>query len=88
MAKRMPPEVLEYLKTMGKAYGQLGGAFAQLYEVLGVEQQEYAAKSYALDIPKIALDTIKHHLTRMFDKVGAANRLELALAATRNGLVN
>ena len=36
----------------------------------------------------VSEETIKHHLTRMFDKVGAANRLELALAATRNGLVN
>jgi hypothetical protein len=25
MAKRMPPEVLEYLKSMGKKYGSLGG---------------------------------------------------------------
>jgi hypothetical protein len=25
MAKRMPPEVLEYLQSMGKAYGKLGG---------------------------------------------------------------
>ena len=30
--------------------------------------------------------TVKHHLTRMFDKVGASNRLELAMAATRQGL--
>ena len=36
----------------------------------------------------VSEETIKHHLTRMFDKVGASNRLELALAATRNGLVN
>jgi two-component system, NarL family, nitrate/nitrite response regulator NarL len=36
----------------------------------------------------VSEETIKHHLTRMFDKVGAANRLELALAATRNDLVN
>jgi DNA-binding NarL/FixJ family response regulator len=36
----------------------------------------------------VSEETIKHHLTRMFDKVGAANRLELALTATRNGLVN
>lgn len=28
MAKRMPPEVLEYLRTMGKAYGKLGGKTA------------------------------------------------------------
>jgi two-component system nitrate/nitrite response regulator NarL len=32
--------------------------------------------------------TVKHHLTRIFDKVGAANRVELALAATRHGLIN
>ncbi len=36
----------------------------------------------------VSEETIKHHLTRMFDKVGAANRLELAMTATRNGLVN
>ena len=36
----------------------------------------------------VSEETIKHHLTRMFDKVGAANRLELALAATRHDLVN
>jgi two-component system nitrate/nitrite response regulator NarL len=36
----------------------------------------------------VSEETVKHHLTRMFDKVGAANRVELALTATRNGLVN
>jgi hypothetical protein len=25
MAKRMPPEVLDYLRSMGKAYGKMGG---------------------------------------------------------------
>jgi two-component system nitrate/nitrite response regulator NarL len=30
-------------------------------------------------------ETIKHHLTRIFDKVGAANRVELALVAARHG---
>jgi hypothetical protein len=28
MAKRMPPEVLEYLRTVGKAYGSEGGKIA------------------------------------------------------------
>ena len=28
MAKRMPPEVLEYLRTIGKAYGKQGGKTA------------------------------------------------------------
>jgi DNA-binding NarL/FixJ family response regulator len=32
-------------------------------------------------------DTVKHHLTRIYDKVGVANRLELAMIATQKGLV-
>jgi DNA-binding NarL/FixJ family response regulator len=34
----------------------------------------------------VSEQTVKHHLTRMFDKVGASNRLELAMVATRHGL--
>ena len=33
----------------------------------------------------VSEETIKHHLTRMFQKVGASNRLELAMKATQNG---
>jgi two-component system, NarL family, nitrate/nitrite response regulator NarL len=36
----------------------------------------------------VAEETIKHHLTRIFDKVGAANRVQLALVAARHGFVN
>jgi len=36
----------------------------------------------------VSEETIKHHLTRMFDKVGASNRLELAMFATERGLVD
>jgi DNA-binding NarL/FixJ family response regulator len=36
----------------------------------------------------ISEDTIKHHLTRMFDKVEVSNRLELAIWATERGLVS
>ena len=32
-------------------------------------------------------DTVKHHLTNIFDKVGASNRLELALFAVHHGLL-
>jgi two-component system, NarL family, nitrate/nitrite response regulator NarL len=34
----------------------------------------------------VSEETVKHHLTRMFDKVGASNRLELAIKATQTGL--
>jgi len=36
----------------------------------------------------ISLQTVKHHLTSVFDKTGASNRLELALLAIRQGVVN
>lgn len=35
----------------------------------------------------ISLQTVKHHLTSVFDKTGASSRLELALFAIRRGLV-
>ena len=35
----------------------------------------------------ISLQTVKHHLTSIFDKTGASSRLELALFAIRHGLV-
>ena len=36
----------------------------------------------------VSEQTIKHHLTRMFDKVGASGRVELAMLAARQGLVD
>ena len=36
----------------------------------------------------ISLQTVKHHLTSVFDKTGTSTRLELALFAIRQGLVN
>lgn len=35
----------------------------------------------------ISLQTVKHHLTSIFDKTGVSTRLELALFAIRHGLV-
>ncbi len=36
----------------------------------------------------ISLQTVKHHLTSIFDKTGTSTRLELALFAIRQGLVD
>ena len=36
---------------------------------------------------RISLQTVKHHLTSIFDKIGVSSRLELALFAIRNGIV-
>lgn len=35
----------------------------------------------------VSEDTVKHHLTNIFDKTGASNRLELALFAVHHHLV-
>ena len=35
----------------------------------------------------ISLQTVKHHLTNIFDKTGTSSRLELALFAIRHGIV-
>jgi two-component system, NarL family, nitrate/nitrite response regulator NarL len=49
--------------------------------VAGLANKEIACKC------AVSEETIKHHLTRMFDKVGASNRLELAMIATQSGLM-
>jgi DNA-binding NarL/FixJ family response regulator len=35
----------------------------------------------------VSEETVKHHLTRLFAKVGASSRLELAMIATQHGIV-
>jgi len=37
---------------------------------------------------EISLQTVKHHLTNIFDKTGTSTRLELALFAIRQGIVD
>jgi two-component system, NarL family, nitrate/nitrite response regulator NarL len=56
-------------------------------EVLALVVAGYANKEIARSCG-VSEETIKHHLTRMFDKVGASNRLELAMRATESGLLD
>ena len=44
----------------------------------------YANKDTAREFA-VREETIEHHLTRMFDKVGVPNRLELVMVATERG---
>jgi len=56
-------------------------------EVLSLVVAGYANKDIARTF-SVSEETIKHHLPRMFYKVGAANRVELALLATQRALVS
>ncbi len=49
--------------------------------VSGYSNREIAGKL------SISEETVKHHLTNIFDKVGVYNRLELALFAIHHGLI-
>ena len=50
MAKRMPPEVLEYLKAMGKKYGSLGGK--RSLETMTPEERSARAKKASMAAAK------------------------------------
>jgi two-component system, NarL family, nitrate/nitrite response regulator NarL len=49
--------------------------------VAGLSNREMAQRL------SISEDTVKHHLTNIYDKLGVSTRLELALFATHYGLI-
>jgi two-component system nitrate/nitrite response regulator NarL len=56
-------------------------------EVLALVAAGYGNKDIARQCA-VSEETIKHHLTRMFDKVGASNRVELTMLASQSGLID
>jgi len=91
IARPLVTDLMDVLRTRAdgaaSAPAQPFGLTPREREVLSFVVQGCGNKEIAQRLA-VSEETIKHHLTRMFDKVGAANRLELALAATRNDLVN
>jgi len=85
-------DLFELVRTLAAAVN--GGISATPFHLTPREREVLALVVEGCNNREIAVrfavseETIKHHLTRMFDKVGAANRVELALAATRHGLVH
>src|SRR5262249_23030480 len=55
-------------------------------EVIGAVVQGQFNKEIAQDF-SISEDTVKHHLTRIFDKLGVSNRVELAMFASHHNLI-
>ena len=80
-------EVVSALPTESNAEAKRPfGLTRRELEVLALVVAGYPNKEIARECA-VSEETIKHHLTHMFDKVGASNRLELAVLATKSGLV-
>ena len=59
---------------------------ARELQVLGMVAAAHGNKEIARRFA-VSEETIKHHLTRLFAKVGASTRLELAMLANQHGIV-
>ena len=93
LAQTLVADLLDVVRTLGvpaakdTSKGRATTLTRREREVLALVVAGYANKEIARTF-SISEETIKHHLTRMFDKVGATNRLELAVVAAERGLVS
>jgi two-component system, NarL family, nitrate/nitrite response regulator NarL len=60
---------------------------ARELEVVSAVVAGYTNKDIAQKF-SLSEDTVKHHLTNIFDKLGVSNRLELAILAISRGIVS
>jgi two-component system, NarL family, nitrate/nitrite response regulator NarL len=65
-----------------KAFGLTPREREIIFAVVGGYSDKEIAQKFSL-----SEDTVKHHLTNIFNKTGVSNRLELAVAAIHHGLV-
>ena len=85
-------DLLETVRPLIQSSSSSGGKLSygltpRERQVLAMVVAGYPNKEIARECA-VSEQTIKHHLTRMFDKVGASTRVELAMLATRHGLVD
>ena len=90
LGQTLVSDLIELVRTLSQTSGPAaikrpGGLTPREREVLGHVISGCTNKEIASKF-SVSEETIKHHLTRMFDKVGASNRLELAMKATQSGL--
>jgi two-component system nitrate/nitrite response regulator NarL len=84
------PDLVQYLRRIsppaparGDQAGLLTGREREIVSAIvgGLTNREIAEKL------GISEDTVKHHLSRIFGKLGVSHRLELAMFAVNNGLL-
>jgi len=82
--------LVQYLRTLmqssvGEARQKKFGLTPRELEIVSAVVAGYANKEIA-EYFKISEDTVKHHLSNIFDKLGVSTRLELALFAVNQAL--
>jgi DNA-binding NarL/FixJ family response regulator len=89
---RSVSNVVQIVQQLGAANLQLAGSqsrfglTARETEILSSITQGYMNRDIAKSL-SITEETVKRHLTNIFNKVGMSNRLELAVFAIEHGLV-
>src|SRR5947207_7693310 len=83
-------DLVELVRSLSQSRGADGAKPQQALtrrqrEVLGLVVAGHTNREIATKF-SVSEETVKHHLTRMFDKVGASNRLDLAMKATQGAL--
>jgi two-component system nitrate/nitrite response regulator NarL len=82
--------LVQYLRTLVQASGEDAkqkkfGLTPRELEIVSAVVAGFANKEIA-EYFKISEDTVKHHLSNIFDKLGVSTRLELALFAVNQSL--
>jgi DNA-binding NarL/FixJ family response regulator len=83
-------DLVSLLKSMASGGSQERKSFGltkREFEIIGTIVAGYSNKDIAQKFA-IAEDTVKHHLTNIFNKLGVSNRLELALFAVHHKLID
>jgi two-component system, NarL family, nitrate/nitrite response regulator NarL len=77
--------LVQYLRTHDEARQKKFGLTPRELEIVSAVVAGYSNKEIA-EYFKISEDTVKHHLSNIFDKLGVSTRLELALFAVNQAL--
>jgi DNA-binding NarL/FixJ family response regulator len=82
--------LVQYLRTLVQASGEESrqkkfGLTSRELEIVSAVVVGYSNREIAGHF-KIAEDTVKHHMSNIFDKVGVSTRLELALFAVNQSI--
>ena len=82
-------DLISYLKSVaaGGQERKTYGLTKREFDIIGTIVSGYSNKDIAQKFT-IAEDTVKHHLTNIFNKLGVSNRLELALFAVHHKLID